>query len=89
MTDSTDTKSMTIVVPAALADFIGSVWGKTLAILTAASIVMGILLEAEGLVTGYYVMRKAAYEVDIAASEAQAAHGRSTPMPRLPRDNSL
>jgi hypothetical protein len=72
MTDSTDTKPMTVVVPTALTDFIGSVWGKTLAILTAISIVMGILLEAEALITGYYTMKKTAAEAELARLQANA-----------------
>jgi hypothetical protein len=87
MTDSTDTKPMTVVVPTALTDFIGSVWGKTLAILTAISIVMGILLEAEALITGYYTMKKTAAEAELARTQANTAgtpgtaFGPSNPKP--------
>jgi hypothetical protein len=70
MTESTETKTITLSIPTQWADLANSVWGKALVILTAASIVMGILLEFEGLITGYYAMKKTAFDADISESNA-------------------
>lgn len=70
MTGSNETKTFTLSIPTQWADLANSVWGKTVAILAAVSIVMGILLELEGLITGYYAMKKTAFDADISESNA-------------------
>lgn len=42
--------------------FVGTVWGKVVAILAAISLVIGIALEVQSFVTGYYVLQKTASE---------------------------
>jgi hypothetical protein len=86
MSDTTEVKSVSVSVPARLADFVGSAWAKVLTILAAISIVMGILLEAEGLISGYYEMKRNAAEAEMSRAKA---NGGDHSMPRLPRDNSF
>jgi hypothetical protein len=74
MTDEQDTRNITISVPPLLAEFIGSIWAKVLAILTAVSIVLGIVLEIQSVVAGFYGIRKAAAEAHI--SEINASYAR-------------
>jgi hypothetical protein len=74
MTDEQDKRYVTISIPPVLAEFIGSVWAKALAILTAASIVLGIILELQAVVAGVYGIRKAAAEAQI--SEVNAFYAK-------------
>ena len=60
-------------ISASVAQFINSVWGKTLAILAALSIVMGIILELQSMVTGYYILQKTISETEIAQVNARYA----------------
>ncbi|HWA89802.1 MAG TPA: hypothetical protein VG889_07195 [Rhizomicrobium sp.] len=82
MTDNS-TKPRTISIRARLADFVGAIWARVLTILAAVSLVMGILLEGEGLVTGYYGMNRAASEAEVARVNATLAlDGRSAEVRR-------
>jgi hypothetical protein len=74
MADEQQTKGITLTIPS-VADFIRSAWGKTIAILAAVSILMGIILEAQSLLTGFQVLRKTSYEADIA--QVNAAYARA------------
>jgi hypothetical protein len=74
MTDEQDTRNVTISIPPLLAEFIGSIWAKVLAILTAVSIVLGIVLEIQSVVAGVYGIRKAAAEAQI--SEVNATYAK-------------
>ena len=58
-----------------IAAFFSTLWGRILAILAVISLLMGIALEAQSLVTGYYAMKKTAAEADIAEANAKAATG--------------
>jgi hypothetical protein len=86
MTNSTETKTITLSIPTQWADLAHTVWGKALVILTAASIVMGVLMEFEGVVTGFFDMEKAGAE---AAMSITRANGLDRPPPQLPRDNTI
>jgi hypothetical protein len=47
------------------AAFFATTWGKLLTVLAAISILMGIAIEAQMLVTGYYAMKKTAADMQI------------------------
>ncbi len=72
MTDNTQEKGLTLTIPS-LSDLIGSVWAKLIAILAAISLLLGIVLEVQSVFTGFEVLRKTAYEADIAEVNANWA----------------
>jgi hypothetical protein len=59
--------------PPVLSAFLATLWGRILTILAAISLLMGIAIEAQSLITGYYAMKKTAAEADIAEANAKAA----------------
>lgn len=72
MSDSNETKSINLSIPTGLFELVNTVWGRVLAALAAISIVMGILLEVEALITGYYQMKKTAAEATLVRLQADA-----------------
>lgn len=66
MADDEQSKGMTLNIPG-ITDFFSSIWAKMLAVLTAISIVLGIALEVQAFITGYYVLQKTVSEAKAAA----------------------
>jgi hypothetical protein len=63
-------------------EFLGTLWGRVLTVLAAISLLMGIAIEAQSLITGYYAMKKTAAEAETAQANAKTANTRAAPFIR-------
>jgi hypothetical protein len=71
MGDDPQAKNINISLGSAATGFLGTVWGKVVAILAAISLIMGIALEVQSFVTGNYILRKTAAEAGAMTSNPE------------------
>jgi hypothetical protein len=60
--DDSQSRNVNLNLGSAATSFLGTVWGKVVTILAAISLIMGIALEVQSFVTGYYVLHKTSAE---------------------------
>jgi len=76
MVDEPQTKNLNVSLGSVATGFLSTVWGKLVAVLAAISLIMGIALEVQSFVTGYYVLQKAKADAKAAEGEAEAASAK-------------
>jgi hypothetical protein len=69
-------KDLTVHIPG-ITDVLGSVWAKLLTILGVISLLIGIVLEVQALIGGYYGMRKSYYDMRKASADMCDAKTRA------------